>query len=245
MPTTWSESLILFGSQAMAGVLAYVPRIAAALLILIIGGTIAKAVRSLTVRVMKSIKVSSAIEKTPIEHFLKNADFAQKIEEIIGTIIYWLVMLVVIHTAVSVMGLASLSLLLERVLIFLPKIVAAVIILFFGILLAGVVEGLVKGAIRSIDGRSAMILGKVSSYLVVTIAILAAISELGIARDFILILFVGFVSTVTIGLGLAIGLGAKDLVATLLAHWHDNLKREAAHESLDEESIPASKIEKD
>jgi hypothetical protein len=228
MQNNWTDALVLWGNQAVGELLSYVPRVLGALLIVVLGAAVAKAIRSVVVSLLNKVRLSSAIEKTPIEHFLKNADFRQKTEEIVGTVIYWLVMLVVIHTAVSVLGLASLSLLLERILVFLPKIMAAVIILFFGILLAGVVEGLVKGAIRSIDGRSARVLGKVSSYLVVTIAILAAISELGIARDFILILFVGFVTTVSIGLGLAIGLGAKDLVSRLLTEWHSNLKREAA-----------------
>jgi hypothetical protein len=71
-----------------------------------------------------------------------------------------------------------------------------VLILFIGVLLAGLLESVVKGAIRSIDGRSARLFGKLSSYLVLVMAVMIALSELGIARDFILVLFTGFVASV-------------------------------------------------
>jgi hypothetical protein len=69
-------------------------------------------------------------------------------------------------------------------------------------------------------------MGKIASYTVVTIAALAALSELNIAENFINILFIGFVAMLALGFGLAIGLGGKDLVAVMLTDWHKNLKKE-------------------
>jgi hypothetical protein len=133
-------------------------------------------------------------------------------------------MLVVIHTAVSILGLASLTIILGKVLSFLPTVISAIIILFFGLLIAGVVESLVKGSVKSVDGKSSRLLGKISSYAVMTVTVLAAISELGIAQEFILILFIGFVVTISIGAGLAIGLGGKDLVSMALNDWYKKFK---------------------
>ena len=62
--------------------------------------------------------------------------------------------------------------------------------------------------------------------MVITITVMAAISELGIASEFIFILFVGFVTTLTLGFGLAIGLGAKDLVKNILDDWYKKLEKE-------------------
>ena len=81
--------------------------------------------------------------------------------------------------------------------------ISAILILVIGLLLAGLVESLVKGSIKTIDGKSARLLGKLASYLVVILAVMIAISELGIAQEFILVMFVGFVSFLALGLGLA------------------------------------------
>ena len=96
-------------------------------------------------------------------------------------------------------------------------------VLFIGVLLAGLVEGLLKGTLKSVDAKSARALGKVGSYLVVTIAIMIAISELGIAKEFIFVLFVGFVAMLSLGFGLALGLGGKNLVGKLLERWYDDI----------------------
>lgn len=199
----------------------FFPRILAAILILVVGATIARGIKRVVVGILEKMRVSEAVAKTPVEHFLKNAEL-RKAEEVAGSVVYWLLMLVVLHTTVAVLGLEPLTQVLDRILTYIPNVFSAIIVLFFGLLLAGVVESLIKGSIRSIDGRSARLLGKVSSYLVMTIAVLAAISELGIAKDFILIIFVGFVAMMSLGLGLAVGLGGQDMVRKLLNDWYEH-----------------------
>lgn len=228
MNYSWYDSAQFLVTQSLADIAVYLPRILAALVLLLVGTLVAKLIRRSVVALLNKMQLSRAIEKTPVDEFLKNADLGQRFEDIFGTILYWLMMLVVIHSVVTVLGLASLSLILERVLAYLPRVLAAVIVLFFGVLLAGVVETLVKGAIRSIDGKSGRTLGKIASYAVVTIAVLAAISELHIAQEFILILFIGFVTMLTIGVGLAVGLGGQDLVRQLLNDWYKQMRREIA-----------------
>jgi Na+/phosphate symporter len=156
---------------------------------------------------------------------LINADLT-KLEVVIGGLVYWLVMLIVLHTTVSILGLEPLSQVLNTLLSYIPNVVSAILVLFFGVLLAGLVESLVKGAIRSIDGKAARLFGKITSYLVMSIAVLAAVSELGIARDFITILFVGFVATISVGLGLALGLGGQHVVRAMLDDWYQRVKKE-------------------
>ena len=191
MPNSIYDSLVFLSNQLLTDIVIYLPRFIMAILILVIGSALAKTFKKVSVKVMESLRVSKAFKKTPVEHFLKNAEIGNKLEEVIGSILYWAVMLVVIHTTVSVLGLTSLTILLTRVLSYLPTVLSAVIILFFGILIAGVVESLVKGSIKSVDGKSSRLLGKISSYGVMVVTVLAAISELGIASEFIFIIFIG------------------------------------------------------
>jgi hypothetical protein len=220
MITAWIEGLSPLIWQTINEIGVFVPRLLAAFAILLIGTAIARAIKGVLIRFLETFKVSSIVENTPIEHFLKNADLSHKIEFIVGTIAYWLVMLIVLQTSAAVLGLSPLTDLINRILNYIPNVISAILILFFGVLMAGVVESLVKGSIKTIDGKSARLLGKIASYLVVTVSALAAISELGIAKDFIVILFIGFVSTVSIGTGLALGLGGKNLVEKILGQWY-------------------------
>ncbi|MDQ5950758.1 MAG: hypothetical protein QG639_34 [Patescibacteria group bacterium] len=226
----WYDPLLLVTTQSLSSMAVYLPRVFAALLILIIGAAVARLIKRGVVKLLEAVRVSSALKDTPVEVFLKNAELTTKIEEVLGSIVYWLLMLVVIHTTVSVLGLISLSVLLEKVLGYLPSVISAILILVIGLLMAGLVESLFKGSVKTIDGKSARLMGKFASYLVVILSVMMAISELGIAQEFILVLFVGFVSFLALGFGLALGLGGQHAVRSMLDDWYLKFKRETTEE---------------
>lgn len=214
----------------IAQISAFLPQIFAALIFLILGTLVAKWVKQIVIKSLEMLHLTRAMKGTPIEAFLKNADVSHKVEQVIGSIVYWLFMLLVFHTTVSLLGLTTLTMVLDRVLDYIPRVVSAVIILFLGMLVAGLLESLVKGAIKTVDGRNARLVGKFASYLTMVLFVLAAISELGIAEQFITILFIGFVSTLTISTGLALGLGSKDVVGKAVNRWYDKVSRELSEE---------------
>lgn len=222
------EALVFLSSQILTDLVIFLPKLLTAFLVLVIGAAFARTFKNVLVKLMEKVRVSKAFQKTPIEHFIVDAELGNKLEEVIGTLLYWLVMLVVIHTTVSILGLTSLTVLIGRILTYLPSLFSAIIILFFGLLIAGIVESLVKGAIKSVDGKSSRLLGKISSYAVMVVTILAAISELGIAQEFIFILFIGFVIMISLAFGLAFGLGGKDVVNMALTEWYKKMKSEVS-----------------
>lgn len=226
MQDSWYDSIRSASGQAWTEIMLFLPKLLLAVAIVIIGAAVARVVRSFVTSILEKLRVSKAVENTPVEHFLQNAELTEKIEHILGSIVYWILMLVVFHTAVSVVGLTSLSDLFEQVLSYIPHVFASVIILFIGILLSGLVESVIKGSLKSIDGHSARLLGKISSYIVLGLTIMVAISELGIASQYILILFIGFVTCLSVGIGLAAGLGGQHLVRQLLESWYSEFKKQ-------------------
>lgn len=216
---------LIFG-DLLRQLTSYFPQVLAAILVLIVGAAVARLLRQLVVKLSESIRLNKAVAKTPIGLFLENAELSQKVELVLGNIVYWLLMLLIIHTSVTILGLQPLSNVLAQLISYLPNVISAILILFFGALLAGVVESLVKGSIKTIDGRASRLFGRMASYLVMALAVMAALSELGIASVFITALFVGLIAMFALGGGLAIGLGGQHLVRELLADWHKTFKKE-------------------
>lgn len=217
------EVLYWFYGDFVRSLSFYLPKIIAGLLVFIFGTALARMLRGFVINMLEAIKLSKLVKETPVDHFLQKAEI-KKIETVLGKIVYWLIMIVVLHSTVAVLGLEPLTNILEKLLSYIPRVFSAVIVLFMGIILAGLVESVVKATIKNIHAKSGRMLGKVSSYLVMGIVILIAISELGIASDYILILFVGFITAVSLGFALALGLGAKDLVAKMLNNWYENMQ---------------------
>lgn len=210
----------------LAQVSGFLPQIISALIILLLGSLIARWFRSLVVKGLELLQLSKVMKNTPVEAFLTNAEISSKLENVVGSLVYWLFMLLVFHTTVSLLGLQSLTMVLNGVLSYIPKVFSAVLILFFGVLVAGILESLVKGSIKSIDGKHARVIGKVASYLTLVIFTLASVSELGIAQQFINTLFIGLIAMIAISFGLAFGLGSKDTVGKIVEEWYSDLKKD-------------------
>ncbi len=224
--TSWQDAVILAGSTVFGQIVSFLPNLFGAILIFILGWIIAGWLKSLAVKLFQVVRLAKAVEGTAIETFLKKAEWKGKIEEIIGNLVKWIIVLVFFIAAANILGLSAVSQVLNSILAYLPNVFSAALILLVGVLLAGLVEGLIKGAMGAIDVSTSRLLGKIASWMVMIFTVLAAISELRIAEKVINTLIIGAVATMTLGLGLAIGLGAKDLVKELLSEWYGKVRRD-------------------
>lgn len=222
----WQKALYSVWVGTTSSLLSILPHIIGSVVVATLGVVIGNWVKSLTIKSMQMIRLENLIKDSKFKAFLIKAEVTDKVEEVIGSILKWLIVLTFFIAATNILGLTTVSNVLGGVLSYVPNVVSAVIVMAIGVLLAGIVEGLVKGALASVDLKTSRLMGKVASYTVVTITILAAFSELKIAEAFINILFIGFVSMLALGFGLAIGLGAKDVVGQALADWYKELKHD-------------------
>jgi len=223
--SSWQESFFVAVATILTNIISYIPTILGAILVFLLGMILSKWMSSLVVKFLGLIKLSSLFQKVGFSPFLQKAEIKVKLEEIIGGIVRWLVILIFFVTAVNILGLTTVSLVLNNILGYIPRVISAILILALGVLLAGFVENFVKGTLVQVDLKVSLLLGKVASYLVVIFSTLAAINELGIAQSFINILFMGVVAALSLGLGLSFGLGAKDLVGSVLEDWYKNFKK--------------------
>jgi hypothetical protein len=222
----WQTALATVAGTALGQTLAYLPRIVGALLVALLGLLFGNWARTIIIKGVSFLKLESLAKDTKFKEFLKKAEVTEKVEVVVGSIVKWVIVLIFFIAATNILGLTTVASLLGGILSYVPNVISAVIVIAIGVLLAGVVEGVVKGALATVDLQTSRLMGKVASYTVVTIAILAAFTELKIAANFINILFIGFVSMLALGFGLAIGLGAKDTVAKILNNWYTDLQKE-------------------
>ncbi len=220
VPQSWQESFQIGMTAAITQFSSFLPRLLGAVMVLFVGILLAKIIKKIVLKGLQAIRITKIVEKTPLELFFSGAGVGAKLEELISAIVYWAVVFLVFYTAVSILGLTPLTLVMNSILNYIPHIISAFLIFFFGVLLAGIVESMVKGSLRSFDLTTVRLIAKLASYLALTVASLAAVAELGIASEFLTILFGGVVFSFALGLALAIGLGGQDTVRVILADWY-------------------------
>lgn len=223
---TWQNAFLTVSDNILTSVVAFLPNLLAALIVFLLGLILAKWLKAFVIKLFEIIQLSQLVKKSGFNRFLEKAEVKLKLEEILGGVVKWLVILIFSITAINILGLTAVSQVLSSLLNYVPKIISAVLVLTAGVLLAGLVESLIKGALGQIDIKASRLFGKFSSWLVIIFASLASINELGIAQSFINALFTGFIAMLALGFGLAIGLGAKDLVSEVLTEWYQNFKKE-------------------
>ena len=133
----------------------------------------------------------------------------------------WIVRIVVLLVAFDVLGLPAVSDVMRQLLLWLPNLVVAIFVLFIGGIAARALGNIVRGATAEAGFVNPETLSNVVRTTVWSFAIVVAINQLGIATNLTTTLFTGFVAALAIALGLAFGLGGRDLAARSLENWYD------------------------
>lgn len=206
-------------------------KILPAILIFFFGYLLAKSLKKILLKLMQNFKPHKFLKKTPLSYFLGEKEVLDKIELAISNVFFYLLMLIVVTTSVSVLELHFLTNVLNQILNYIPNIFSAVLIIFIGLIISGVAENLIKKPIKVLSAKAAIMVGKFTSYLIMTVSSLIAFGELGIASRYIEIILIGFTFLFTLSLSLAIGLGSKDLVSRFLLDLYEKNKKPETKQS--------------
>lgn len=221
-----SNSLSSAATSILVSLVSYIPTLLAAVLVFVVGLILANWLKAIVIKVVNLLRLSDVLAKSGLKHFLENAEITQKVELVLGELIRYLTILIFFVAGINILGLHTVTEVLNGLLSYLPNIFAAVIIFGAGVVLAGFLEKVVKGSLGGIDIKLSRLMAKFTSYLVVVFTVLAAISQLGIAKNLIDTLFIGFVGMLALALGLALGLGSKDLIKMALEDWYKSFKKD-------------------
>jgi hypothetical protein len=223
--SSWQEALVVSWSQVWTAFLQVLPTVLGAIIIFAIGLVLAYWAKRLVGEFLRIVKLDKVSKSAGIDAYLAKADIKLDAIGLISTLVEWLIVLVFFLAVVDILGLTVVSTVLTRVLGYVPNILAAVLIFGAGYIVANLVDGLVRGALVSVDHDAAKPLGKVARWVIMLIAFFAAVEQLQIAQGLISTFFQGLTYTLVLVIGLSVGLGSKDLVSKVLNDWYEKIKK--------------------
>lgn len=219
-----SPAVLEPGKAVAARVAAFLPSFFGALLILLVGWVVAKFIRLLVFRFLLAVRFDLASEKAGVDDVLIRADIRQSPAELLAVLVQWLVMLIVLMTAVNTLGLSSVSDLLNHILLYIPKVIAAVIALILGLFFANLLSGVIKTAAASAGLGETEALAALARYAIVAFTVAVTLEELGIAAELVRSAFVILFGAVALAAALAFGLGCKDLARDWIVRYLDSTR---------------------
>ena len=209
--STWGDVLTLSFQNLWVGVVEFVPNLVVALVILIVGWLIGALLGRAVWQILKSLKVDDALRRAGFESVLHRGGVRLDSGAFVGALVKWFVIVVFLIAAFDVLGLSQVNVFLQDVVLgYLPRVIAAALVLLVGGVVADVAGRTVVTAARTAGVDSAHFAGAIAKWAILIFAILVALSQLGIAAAFSQTLFTGIVIAVSLALGLSFGLGGQD-----------------------------------
>lgn len=212
----WSQTLTQAFQNLWVGVIGFLPNLIVALLIFIIGWAIGALLGRVVSQVVKSLKIDEALRRAGFEEFLNRGEINLNAGAFLGGLVKWFIILVFLVAALDVLHLTQVTEFLSRILEYIPQVVVAVLILLAAAIIGDVLKMVVVSSARTAEVKSAGFLGSVTKWAIWVFALLVALSQLGIASMIINTLFTGLVVALSLGLGLAFGLGGQEAAARVL-----------------------------
>jgi hypothetical protein len=196
------------------------PKVAAALVVFILGYIVAKIIARMIRSFLERIKIDKYGDKLNEIDIVNKAKLEIKISQLISKIMYYILMLFVLVIATDVLGMAAVSELVMDIFNFLPNLLVAIIVLIVGLLLSEAIRSLVYTACNSLGIPSAKIISSFLFYFLFINVVISALSQAKINTEFLAqnlsLIIGGGVLAFAIGYGFA----SKDTIANFLGSFY-------------------------
>jgi hypothetical protein len=229
------EMIISELAQAMhdlaRGFAHFLPRLIVMLILALVGWLIAYVVKVILRSLLRLIKFDQISENTGASQLLTSAALPPA-TEVLSRFVFWLTWLGFILLGISVLGILGLQEEIAKFFIFLPRLFAAVLILFFGLLAAGFFARAALLAAVNANMPSPRLLGLAIRSIMIVFVLSIVFEELGLAEQTMLVAFGIAFGALMLGLAIAFGLGGRDLAQRFLEEKFVRNKKEQDEDEL-------------
>lgn len=200
--------LLTAGLQNLASqALLYLPKIIAAVVVLLLGWLLARLLSLLVVRGIDRIERfwRKLITKPGQPEVVPR----QPPTRMIGELVFWLLMLIFVTLAGEILGVQIFSTWMHDVFAYLPLAAAGLLIVLVGFAVSSLARDLVLSAANSAELENGELLARTTQIIILFIAVILGIDQIGIDVLFLSVLAGIILSTMLGGIALAFGLGAR------------------------------------
>jgi len=216
MPQDWLSILIVPFQQLLGSILVKMPSILAALLLLLIGMVVGRVARAGVEKLFRITKLDDYTEMIKVNELTTRLGFGKSPSYVIGFLVYWLIILLFLVSAANAVQLTVVSELLERFVLFVPKLIGAVLVVAGGLLLGHFFGEIVLNAATANKLDGALALSKLVRVTIVVFTGIMALEQIDIDTSIITSSIQIILAAIGLGFAIAFGLGGRDVAAEII-----------------------------
>ena len=204
----------------------FVSNLILVLIIFIIGWLVSKyVIKNGVTKLLKLVKLDDLSRKIELDAILAKGGINNELSELVGIICYWLSLLVTFVVGLNAVGLTVAADLLQKIVLFVPNIIAAVFILIVGMFAAVLLRNIVRVSASNAGITQANLFGNIAEVVIIVFAAAVALEQLQIGGRIIDLTVSIILGSFGLGFALAFGLGCKDIVGKSVGDFLSKLKK--------------------
>lgn len=226
-------------TQLLYKFLSFVPNLLGALVVLGVGYIGARLLTTLLKRLLMLVGIDKLTARLQKVDVVAKSDLQLSLSTALARILFYFIMLIVLVAATDVLGLEIVSNLVASGIAYIPNLLAALIILVIGAILADVLKEIATVTCRSLAIPAANMIGSIVFWFVFVAILISAMSQAQLETDFIVANLSILLAGLALAFALAYGLAARPLMGGFLAQFYNRGKfnvgdriRIADHEGL-------------
>lgn len=200
-----------------AKMIAFVPNILGAAVLLVIGYFVAKLLRHFVIAILRRVGFDSASSRVGLNRILEQSGVQVTAAEVVGHVTFWLLMLTFLVSASETLRLTNVSQTIDAFVLYLPNVVGATVIVVVGMTLAAFVRDMVRSGAESLGVDYGRPLGALAHGALLVLVGSLAIGQLQIETALLNRVVQIVLIATGLGLALAMGLGTREIAGHIVA----------------------------
>ena len=213
----WSETIVTVMTTLWGKVAGFLPNLAAAVVILLVGYFISRTVKFVLTKGLARAGFNALSGKVGVNAAMERANIHLSASEVVGKLGFWLIMMTFLVTATETLGLPRVSETLDEFVLYLPKVIAAVMILIIGLFVAHFVRDIIRGSAETVGIEYAKPLASTAYGLLFIVIISLAINQLDIDTGLLDSIISIMIGAIGVAVALSLGLGTRDHSSNIIA----------------------------
>ena len=223
---TLKWALVVPAQQVLSQVGQFIANLFLVLFLILVGWLISKLVVKVGVtKILQLLKVDGFAKQIELDSILAKGGISASLSELAGDICYWISILTTFVVAFNAVGLSVAADLLQRIVLYVPNIIAAVFILIVGMFAATILKNVINTAAGNTGISHVQLLSRITEIVIMVFAVAIAMEQLQIAARIVELTISIILASFGLGFALAFGLGCKDLVGKSVEDFLKKLKK--------------------
>jgi len=218
--TKSTDAVVGSFTSAMNQVVELAPKALAAVAVLIVGYIVARLVAKGITTLAEKLGLQRAAERGGLAESMKQAGVKRTVPQIVGVIVFWLLICVFLVAAFDIFGLPGVTGAIEKVVAYIPKVLVATVLVVVGLLLAAFLRGVIATSADRLGISYAQQLASGCYYILALMTFIAAFEQLEITFELLNYAILIAFGAVALALGLSFGLGGRDVMSGILCGYY-------------------------